>query len=464
MPSKRVKLSELINPSPKQQEFLTAIENYKYVLYGGAKGGGKSYILRWALVKLLLLWAKAGHKGVRVALFCEDYPSLKDRQLSKVQLEFPDWLGKLADNNVQGMSFTLKPQYGGGIIAFRNLDDPAKYASSEFAAVAIDEMTKNNEIVFDQLRSIVRWPNISNTRIIGATNPGGIGHLWVKKRWIDRNFSENEPEPEQFHFIQAFAKDNPHLSPDYVRSLQGLPEALRKAYLDGSWDLVEGMYFTEWRNDIHVVEPYDIPSTWKKIRCIDHGRTAPTACLWGAIDYDGRIHWYREYYASGVDADVNAQKIAELSIGEKYVFTVIDSATFANTGFGVTISEIYQKNGVWAEPAPKERLAGWNLFHEYLRGDDGIPRMVFFKNCENAIRTIPALIHYSAEKGYSDKKIEDVDSRGEDHCADAISYALQYLHEGKSPKPKDALTIKLQTWNKKGKLNVHNLKKFYGRS
>src|SRR3990167_11162363 len=152
----QVSLKELINPTSRQLEFLQATDKYKYPLYGGAKGGGKSYILRWGLIRKLVKWAKEGHLGVRVGLFCEDYPALKDRQITKISTEFPNWLGTLADSSIEGMSFKLHPKYGSGVLALRNLDDPSKYASSEFADIAIDELTKNEREVFDQLRSIVR--------------------------------------------------------------------------------------------------------------------------------------------------------------------------------------------------------------------------------------------------------------------------------------------------------------------
>ena len=172
--TREVSLRDLINPEPRQLEFLQALDKYKYLLYGGAKGGGKSYILRWSLIKLLAKWAEAGHKKVRVGLFCEDYPSLKDRQITKIQSEFPRWLGTLSDSSIEGMSYVLRPQFGGGVIALRNLDDPSKYASSEFAAAAVDELTKNKRAVFDQLRSIIRWPGIENTKFLAGTNPGEI--------------------------------------------------------------------------------------------------------------------------------------------------------------------------------------------------------------------------------------------------------------------------------------------------
>ena len=412
--------------------------------------------MRWALLVLLAKWAKAGHRNVRVMLACENYPTLKDRQLTKIHTEFPMWLGSLADNQFEGLSFILKPEYGGGVIALRNLDDPSKYASSEFAAIAVDELTKNTEDTFSQLRSILRWPGIDHTRILGATNPGGIGHDWVKQRWINRNFPEHEPEPEEFYFVQAFAKDNPYLAANYVKSLEGLPLPLRKAYLEGSWDIFEGQFFDEWDASRHVTTPFDVPATWRRFRCIDHGRTAPTCCLWCAVDQDGRVYVYREHYKAGVDADVNARIITELSRGEKYWFTTLDSACFSRMGTGETIAEVYERNGVRALPSPKERKAGWVLVHEYLRWQgEPCPRLVFFDTCRNAIRTLPSLV-------YDKHCPEDLDSKGEDHAADALSYGLQLLHEGRSSLPDtDPLAALMRKRKEAHKLAPGNLNRFY---
>ncbi|MDD5009589.1 MAG: hypothetical protein PHC68_14455, partial [Syntrophorhabdaceae bacterium] len=268
---KSVGLMSLINPTPKQLEFLDAVRRYKYVLGGGAKGFGKSYILRWTLVLLLVNWASRGHKGVRVLLGCEDYPALKDRQATKIRSEFPQWLGTLSENSIEGMSFILRDEYGGGVIALRNLDDPSKYASSEFAAVAIDELTKNQRHVFDQFRSIIRWPGIADTKFIAGTNPGGVGGAWVKKLWIDRDFETNESEADQFFFVPGKATDNPHLQESYISSLKSLPPALRAAYLEGRWDVFEGQFLSEWSPTFHVVDYFEPPITWRRIRSIDHG-------------------------------------------------------------------------------------------------------------------------------------------------------------------------------------------------
>lgn len=338
---------------------------------------------------------------------------------------------------------------------FHDERDVDKYVGIEYDFVAIEEL---NQLTFDRVERLLGSMRTSKPnwrpRMYASFNPGGIGHVFVKETFVE---PARELCEEKTKFVPARYSDNPWLNREYIDYLENLGGNLGRAWRDGDFDIFEGQYFNEWRNDLHVVNPYEVPTTWKRIRCIDHGRTAPTACMWGAIDYDGNIVWYREYYMANQDADRNAQEIKRLSEGEKYSFAVMDSACYSKTGFGETIAEIYERNGVYADPAPKNRLAGWNLFHEYLRGDDG-PKMKFFSTCVNAIRTIPTLIHDSRAG-----KLEDLDTTGEDHCADAISYGLQYLHESKSPVPLDPLEVKLQQFKKQFQVSPQNLNKFYGR-
>jgi len=427
----KVKLSELINPTEKQREFLQATDHYKYPFYGGAKGGGKSYILRWGLIRKLVKWANQGLTQVRVALFCEDYPALKDRQITKIETEFPAWLGRLSNSQIEGMSYILRPEYGGGIIALRNLDDPSKYASSEFAIGAVDEITKNERRVFDQLRSIIRWTNIEDTGLWGASNPGDIGHEWVKKLWITKELTEEDPRSEDLIFIKSLPFDNPHLSKSYIEELKRLPEKLKKAYLEGNWDVFEGQFFTEFSRDKHVVQPFAIPESWLRFRSIDpSGRDGITSCHWYAIDWNSRVFVYKEHYGTGLDADQHAREIARLSEGEKYRYTVIDSAAFSKLGLSETMAEIYNRCGVSGlTPASKQRVVGWNTVHTYLRWDDNTdPKIKIFSTCENLIRTLPALVH-------DDLHPEDVNTKSEDHAADELRYFLQTLREGFTPRP-----------------------------
>lgn len=234
----RFKFTELAGFFPKQIEALEASKRFKYTLFGGSVGSGKSRWIRWSCVYWLVkYYSKYGIKGVRAGLFCEDYPSLNDRHLTKVKFEFPDWLGKF---NEAKHEFTLAPEYGSGIIAFRNLDDPSKYLSVEFAVLAIDEINRNPKTTFDMLRSRHRWPGIKDTKFIAGCNP--LGEAWVKNMWVKRMFPPEEKEQYEFVFVPALPTDNPFLPKEYYIALESLPENQRKAYLEGNWDAFdEGM-------------------------------------------------------------------------------------------------------------------------------------------------------------------------------------------------------------------------------
>lgn len=232
MNDETIKFSELTKFFPKQLEALEASKRFKYVLFGGSVGSGKSYWIRWsAIYWLMKYYAKYGLKGVRAGVFCEDYPSLNDRHLTKIKFEFPSWLGTF---NEAKHEFTLAPEYGSGIIAFRNLDDPSKYLSVEFAVIAIDEVNRNPKTTFDMLRSRHRWPGIKDTRFIAGCNP--LGEAWVKNMWVKRLFPPDEKEQYEFVYVPALPTDNPHLPVEYYKSLESLPETQRKAYLEGNWD------------------------------------------------------------------------------------------------------------------------------------------------------------------------------------------------------------------------------------
>ena len=222
----------------KQLEATKASERFKFTLYGGSVGSGKSYWLRWVCIYWLMRLAQETNiRGIRAGLFCEDYPSLNDRHLSKIKHEFPKWLGKW---NEQKHEFTLNPRFGSGILAFRNLDDPSKYLSVEFAIIGIDEVNRNPKTTFDFLRSRHRWPGITKVKFLAACNP--LGEAWVKNMWVKRLFSPDEKEQYEFVFVPALPTDNPHLPKEYYKSLESLPENQRKAYLEGNWDAFdEGM-------------------------------------------------------------------------------------------------------------------------------------------------------------------------------------------------------------------------------
>ena len=447
------------NFQPKQKEAEQAVDKYDYLFYGGAAGPGKSYFLRKYPIKFLIenCWHKLKLKGVRVGLFCEDYPALHDRHLTKIAYEFPDWLGTYKG---QTHEFILNERFGGGILAFRNLDDPSKYLSSEFALIEVDELTRNKKEKFDFLRLRKRWPGIERTKFIGASNPGGIGHGWVKDLWVDRRFPEEEIQQDQFFFVRALPTDNKYLPETYYQTLGSLPERLRKAYRDGNWDVFDGQYFTEWDRTKHVITPFEIPPSYKRFRAYDHGRANAAVCKWYALDYDGRVHVYRELYAKGLNVDQIAAEINRMSEGESYEYSVADPAIFANIGFvdkygGQTIAESFARQGVHFIPASNRRIDGWNLMHQYLYWDEvTLPKMMYFSTCLDSIRTIPNLVH-------DDTKVEDIDTDGDDHCADVDRYFLMSLHERKSMQPLTDVEKKLLQVKNSDTISAMNLNDFY---
>lgn len=442
---KTLDLLSIINPTPKQETALKMIKKSKYFLYGGAMGGGKSYLLRWALVALLVYyWQKYNLRNVTVGLFCEDYPALKDRHINKIQFEFPEWLGKL---NKADHEFKLNPEYGGGILALRNLDDPSKYASAEFAAIGVDELTKNQLEMFQFLRTRMRWAGLpaKEWKFMAGTNPGSIGHAWVKKIWMDKEFEpEMLPIANEFSYLKALAEDNPHIDEGYMKTLDSLPEKLRKAYKEGDWDIFAGQYFNEWRRQYNTCEPFPIPDYWMRFLSIDYGYAHQSAVYWAALDTMGRVIVYRELYGAGYTYKALARKILEMTPEKERPMLegnmVADPAIFAKKGedseekSGAEIMAEATNNWLLLRRANNERVVGWGIMRDYMRtqkiGELVTSRLIYFNTCPNAIRTIPAMVH-------SETIPEDVDKKGEDHAGDSGRYLLMDIHETSSEKPKE---------------------------
>lgn len=452
---KLYKFSDVVKWTPKQKIANETADAHKFTLYGGAAGGGKSFWLRWYAIRYLInLYKFQKLRGVQVALFSEDYPTLKDRHLSKIELELPPWMGKLKEDKAHGLSVSLDSSLGGGVLMLRNLDQPSKYMSTEFALVAVDELTMNGLDVFNNLRARLRWPGISMPKFIAGSNPGNKGHDWVKNLWIDRNFPPEEKETEQFAYVRALVDDNPHVDPNYIRALDSLPDKMRKALREGSWDIFEGQFFTEFDREIHVVPTIaykDLPANWPKIRAMDvSGRNGVTACYWGAIDGDGTLWIYREYWGTGADSDEHAKNIWNLSHfendlqqmeGEPYKYTVMDSSAWAKLGLAETTAEVYLR--IWAEldnehststsdslvPAQKQREMGWDLVHQYLRHDienKVFPQIKIMDNCRQLIRTCPLLV-------IDPKNSNDIlDAPGIDDGWDAARYMIVTLRDQRS--------------------------------
>ncbi len=407
-------------------------------------GGGKSYLLRWsALLYLIYLYKLTGIKYIPVGLFSEDYPTLKDRQISRIMREFPKWLGELKETKNEGLGFFLNEGLGGGRILLRNLDDPSKYMSTEFAGEFVEELTRNVQQTFLDLRNRLRYPGIDEVKFMGASNPGGPGHGWVKKYFIDRNSGDSEQN--RFFYVHASAYDNSFISPEYIKQLESLPDQQRKAYLEGSWDVFAGQYFTEFNRNQHVIAPF-IPGKVLIVGGMDWGRTKPFAFYLSTVskvfhtnvDNDTtsfyRVKTFLEVYGTEKnpndwsDAIKLQMKRFNLNL-QDVTFVQADPSIFnKSTDMSDSIrDQFYASDNDWRilKPGSNDRIPGWQIMHKWLSlAPDGIPYWQITSNNPNLIRTLPELIHDELD-------VEDVESTRklgiDDDAGDAMRYQLKAL-------------------------------------
>jgi phage terminase large subunit len=428
-------MSELVNPSPKQRVFLDHMKRYRYVLYGGAAGGGKSYILRWWLVVFLIAaYQRYGLRNVAVGLFCEDYPSLKDRQLAKVESEFPSWLGNLKATKTEGLRFKLPADLGGGMILLRNLDDPAKYDSVEFAAIGVDELTKNPKKVFDELRKRLRWVGFPQEFVFpfaAGSNPGGIGHAWVKALWLDRQLpTELAGHEEEFAYVPAKASDNPHLSPSYYEGLLTLEPTMRRAYAEGDWSVFAGQYFSLFDAGKHVIraELIGAPEWWPRWISMDWGFEHHAAVYWHTRAPGGAVITYREFVAKHLSAPTLAHEVVVRSQHENIAAFYLGWDAWAQRRSEHTIAEeigavVAQAGLPLPAKADDDRIGGWMLMHQMLEAG----AWLIADSCPALIACLPTLVR-------DEVRVEDVAKVDGDDPADSARYGLKsYLSERFKP-------------------------------
>ena len=420
-----ISLEAWLNYTPKQQEFYAATWKKRFVLFGGARGGGKSDGLRKNLACDMFTLHAMGYDNVVMGLFTSTYKALTDRHIGRIQTDFPSWMGELKETKANGLGFYFKPEWGEGIIKLRNLDDPSKYKGSEFAEIAVDELTENYSIdVFDTLRGSLRASNVPRTKFMAATNPDGPGNQWVRELWIENKFPKHYTDKlrEEFLFIPALPQDNPYLNDDYWEDLKSQPEDVRKAWLEGDWYAFSGRAFKDFGDD-HITRPWTPPPHWKRGAGLDWGSHAPYCYLLYAKDPDtGRRVYYKEVYMAGLTPTQQTKKIQEISTEDEVNHaTFADPSMWGRTGTSeakVSLADIYINNGILLTKADNNRIEGKRKVDQILqRLEDGKPGVQITENCTNLIMQLRNLVY--------DKRVtEDVDSNLEDHAYDAFRYSL----------------------------------------
>ncbi len=400
---------DFIQWTPKQAQARELADAHRFFLYGGARGPGKSFWLRGYILQWLMVRAQGGLPGMRAMLACEDYPSLRDRQIVKIQ-EWPPWLGEWKSAISE---YHLRPKWGGGQICLRNLDDASKYQSAEFGIIGIDELTKNRQSVFDQLRGSLRWPGLERPQFVAATNPTGIGAQWVRALWIERNFPTHlQPLAPEFAFLPGLARDNPYLPESYWLELQTLPDVLRKAWADGDWYAgIEGLVYPEFTQANVVDEEPDKDGEIEL--AVDDGYIDPRAILFvqrkgdHVLIFDELYH--RQHLAEKCVGEVRERVIErgwhmpELAIGSPEAVELRQH--FRN-------ADIPYRNGEVKVQPRVEHLRG--LFCD----GQGHRHILVNRRCRSLIQELTELYVYPEGGHKNNEKPED----GSDHSTSALQY------------------------------------------
>ena len=413
--------------NPKQVQFMRASQ--KNVGFGGARGGGKSWAVR---TKARILALKYG--GIRILIVRRSYPELEKNHINQLKAEC---IGVAKYNKTDKKLAFIN----GSVIDFQYCakdGDLERLQGAEYDVIFFDEATQLSEYQLKAIATCLRGVNQFPKRAYYTMNPGGQGHGYIKRIFIDRNFAEDE-HPEDYIFIQALVTDNIALmesDPDYIKQLEALPEKLKKAWLYGSWDIFEGMFFEDFidnpqhyddRQWTHVINEFN-PRGMNIYRSYDFGYNKPFSCAWWAVDSDGVIYRILELYGCTKEPNEGVkwtplkqfQKIAEIEAQHPYLkgkrITGVADPSIWDTSRGESVADTAARCGIYFSPGDNKRIAGWMQCHYRLQFDEnGYPMMYVFKNCKAFIRTIPLLL-------YSETEPEDLDTTLEDHVADEWRY------------------------------------------
>ena len=424
-------------PYPKQAEFLRS--RARYTAYGGARGGGKSDVAREKAILLCLRYA-----GIQVLFLRRTYPELKENHLLPAQRI----LGDAAKYNGVDKAFIFQ---NGSRLKFgycKNEADLLQYQGQAYEVIFLEECTQFPEIVFATLTESNRSSGLMaekfEPRMYFTCNPGGVGHAWFKRLFVDREYRRTE-RPEDYVFIQASVYDNPWLlenSPDYVRALENLPEDRRRAMLDGDWNVFAGQYFPEFKREHHVCRTFEIPNDWARYRVFDYGFDM-FACYTVAVDPEDHAYFYKEIYEGRDKKDEFGNEGKGLTIAEAAErMRAIESpdehiiATFAPPDMwnrrqdtGQSAADIFASYGVPITRTDNRRILGWLAVKDWLRVlPDGTTKINIFENCSNLVRTLPLLMHDEKNPNDAAKEPHEVT-----HAPDALRYFVAAWVGGIAP-------------------------------
>ena len=373
-------------PQEKQKLFFDS--RAKYTAYGGARGGGKSWALRRKLVLMCLCY-----DGLSVLLLRRTYPELRENHIRPLLSEL---------SGIAGYADTRKcfEFYNGSRIKLGYCDcedDVNQYQGQEYDVIGFDEATHFSEYQFQTLKACLRGANSFPKRIYLTCNPGGVGHGWVKRLFIDRRYRKGE-QSEDYAFIPASVYDNGILlekDPDYLKQLESLPSELRSAWLDGDWNVFAGQYFPEFSEELHVIPPVPIPEHWKKYCAIDYGLDM-LAAVFVAMSPDGEAIVYDEIHESGLIVSEAAAKIREKSKGVG-VFIAPSDLWSRQKDSGKSIAELFSDGGIYLTGIATARIDGWLCLKEWLcpytdSCGSKSAKLKISSVCTNLIRCLPLLL------------------------------------------------------------------------